>query len=133
MTRAILLLLIAVAGCGGPANKPATVHGRVLFQDRPLAGGVVVFAPNRDRGNAGPTAFAAIDADGNYALANDGVPTVAAGWYRVAIAPPADLNLEASGFPAFPAALRRPDRSGVEREVTPGTENVIDLHVAVGP
>ena len=42
------------------------------------------------------------------------------------------MNLEASGYPRFPAALRRPDQSGIEREVTAGVENLIDLHIVVG-
>ena len=128
-----LMLLGGATGCGKPGSaKPATVRGQVLLQQRPLIGGVVVFAPNRDRGNAGKTVVAKIDEQGNYALSRDGDPAVAPGWYRVAVAEPADLNLEASGYPRFPAALRRPDLSGVEREVTAGVENVIDLHITVG-
>ena len=128
-----LTLLLAASGCGKPASaKPATVRGQVLLQSRPLAGGVVVFAPNRDRGNAGKLVSAKTDEQGNYALTRDGEPAVTPGWYRVAIAEPADLDLPASGYPPFPAALRRPDLSGVEREVTAGQENVIDLHVVVG-
>ena len=127
-----LALAALAAGCGPPSARPAAVRGQVLLQGRPLIGGVVVFAPNRDRGNPGRVVMAKIDEQGNYALGRDGDPAVTPGWYRVAIAEPADLNLEASGYPRFPAALRRPDQSGVEREVTAGVENVIDLHITVG-
>ena len=129
----LLGLSLGAAGCGKPASaKSATVRGQVLLQSRPLIGGVVVFAPNRDRGNAGKTVFAKIDEQGHYELGRDGDPAVTPGWYRVAIAEPADLNLEASGYPRFPPALRRPDLSGVEREVAPGRDNVIDLSITVG-
>jgi len=128
-----LALALGLSGCGKPASaKPATVRGQVLLQSRPLVGGVVVFAPDRDRGNSGKTVMAKIDEQGNYALGRDGDPAVAPGWYRVAVAEPADLNLEASGYPRFPAALRRPDQSGIAREVTAGVENLIDLHIVVG-
>ena len=70
-----LALAFSLSGCGKPASaKPATVRGQVLLQSRPLVGGVVVFAPDRDRGNSGKTVVAKIDEHGNYALGRDGDP-----------------------------------------------------------
>jgi hypothetical protein len=114
-------------GCGGSGDRtPATVRGRVLFRGRPLAGGTVVFTPHPDRGPAAKYAAADLGPDGEYRLAADGSMYITAGWYRVAIAgPPGD------GADDFPAALRRPDRSGVEREVVAGKENVIDFEIEI--
>ena len=90
---AFLLGVCALAGSGGgcgssDAPTPATVRGRVLFRGRPLAGGMIVFAPHPDRGPAGRAAAAAIGPDGEYRLAVGGSPYIAAGWYQVAIADP---------------------------------------------
>jgi len=121
-------------GCGGPeARAPATARGRVLFQGRPLAGGTVVFTPHPDRGPAGKPATARVGPDGEYRLAAGGSPYLAPGWYRVAIADPPDPASAAAFGVAFPAALRRPDRSGVEREVVAGKENVFEFWVEAGP
>jgi hypothetical protein len=114
---------LAGGGCGGDAHTPATVRGRVLFRGRPLAGGTVVFTPHPDRGPAGQPATAEVGPDGEYRLAVGGSPYLPAGWYRVAFAEAADSG------PGFPAALRRPDRSGVEREVVAGKENVFEFEI----
>jgi hypothetical protein len=129
---AFLLGVCALVGLGGGCGTtepptPATVRGRVLFRGRPLAGGMVVFAPHPDRGPAGKAATAVIDADGEYRLAAAGSPYIAAGWYRVSIADPPEPGLD------FPAALRRPDRAGVERQVIAGKENVIEFEIEANP
>ncbi len=125
-TSLLALVLLAPLGCGKPAPAPAaTVRGRVLFQGRPLAGGMVVFAPDREKGNAGKPLSATIDAEGRYTLRHEGAAAVPPGWYRVALADPPD------GYEGvrFPAALRRPDKSGLEREVLPGQENVFHFEI----
>jgi hypothetical protein len=115
-------------GCGAAETRsPATVRGRVLFQGRPLAGGMVVFTPDPDRGPAGQPARATISPHGEYRLTSDGSPYISPGWYRVAIAdPPQTVR-------GFPAALRRPDRSGIEREVISGKENVFEFEIELRP
>lgn len=125
--EALLAAVLAAAGGCGPSAPPApaTVRGAVTFQGRPLAGGLVVFAPDRDKGNGGRPVAAAVEPDGSYALAADGSATVPPGWYRVTISdPPGDGS-------AFPAALRRPDRSGLAREVVAGRENVFVFAIEV--
>jgi hypothetical protein len=97
-----------------------------------LAGGTVVFAPHPDRGPAGKPATAEIGPDGEYRLTAGGSPYLVPGWYRVAIADPPDSSPAAYGG-EFPVALRRPDRSGVEREVVAGKENVFEFWIEVGP
>jgi hypothetical protein len=134
-----LLIVLALGGCGRTESRDvATVRGRVLFQGRPLAGGVIVFAPHPDRGAAGKTATADIDANGEYKLRLDGQPYVRGGWYRVAIADPPGWTIPIPGetprlsaVSPFPDALRRPDKSGLEREVVVGRENEFEFHIEV--
>lgn len=131
--RAVLAAAaVALAGLGGGCGSktaptgPAAVRGAVYFQNRPLTGGTVVFSPHPDRGPPGPPAIATITSNGEYRLTADGSNFLPAGWYRVALAGPPD----AEGV--FPAALMRPDRSGLEREVVAGKENVFEFWVEAG-
>ncbi len=129
---AAALLAAAVGGCGKAEPPAATVvKGSVTFQGRPLAGGLVVFAPDREKGNPGKPLTATIGPDGWYRLTVDGSPAVTPGWYRVAIADPPEAPGEEFGRPRFPAALRRPDRSGLDREVLAGRENVFHFEIEV--
>ena len=122
-------LAACVAGCGKPADGgPTTVRGSVSFHGHLLAGGMIVFVPDKERGTSGTVLSATVGPDGTYRLVNGDKP-VPAGWYRVAIAdPPEWYGTEANGT-AFPSALRRPDKSGVEREVKAGKENVFDFPI----
>ncbi len=129
---ALLSGLMPLCGCGKPEpTVPATVHGLVTYQGRPLAGGLIVFAPDKEKGNTGKSLSAKIDSSGNYKLSHEGNATVTPGWYRVAIADPPDVFTEASGYPRFPNALRRPDKSGIEREVVSAKDNGIDFVIEV--
>lgn len=124
--------LAVVGACQRSAPPaPATARGLVTFQGRPLAGGLVVFAPDREKGNAAKPATATIEPDGRFQLLADGAPTIAPGWYRVALADAPGVFSEDAGFPRFPAALRRPDRAGLDREVIAGRENVFVFQVEV--
>ena len=119
-------------GCGQTATPPpGKVRGTVTFQGRPLAGGLIVFAPDRDRGELGRAVSTTISQDGTYSLSLDGAATVAPGWYRVAIADPPGVFTPEFGYPRFPTALRRPDRSGLTREVKSNAENVFDFPIEV--
>ena len=122
-------LCAAFAGCSGQSRSPATVRGHVLFQGKPLAGGTVVFAPHPDRGPASKPAIATLDSEGSFRLNADGSPYITAGWYRVALADPGTPQTWA----VFPAALRRPDRSGLEREVISGQDNVFEFEIQSQP
>ena len=116
-------------GCGSSHEEtPATVRGRVWFQGEPVAAGVVVFAPDPDRGGSGKPIRGDTGPDGSFELRVEGSPHIPPGWYRVAIAPPPD-RLES--WAAFPPQLRRPDRSTLVREVAPGQENVFDFAIEV--
>jgi hypothetical protein len=123
--RGWVLLSVLVLGCGSEPRTPATVRGRVLFDGRPLAGGTVVFVPDGARGPAAKPAIATIDSRGLFRLNAEGSPYIVAGWYRVALA---DAGLPET-WAVFPPALRRPDRSGLEREVKPGKDNVFEFQI----
>ncbi len=115
------------AGCGRGTSQPAAkVTGLVQFEGRPLWDGLIVFTPDADRGCVGTMHSAVIDRNGEFALAQ-GAASVQPGWYRVAISDAAS----GSASSTFPAVLRRPDRSGLERQVLPGQEHhfefLIDL------
>lgn len=121
---------VAVQGGCGPSKPPRelTVCGRLTFQGRPVAGGTVVFTPDPDHGGAGKPLRAATAADGTFTLrAADG--PVPPGWYRVALAAPPGEATD----PPFPPQLRRPDRSGLVREVTAGKDHVFEFAVEVPP
>ena len=111
-------------GCGKPTPPPpAKVSGSVAFQGRPLSGGLIVFVPDFDKGNSGKMLAATVQHDGGFQLA-DGAAVVTPGWYRVAVSdPPGYFD------GVFPAPLRRPDRSGLEREVKPGHEHHFDFAI----
>jgi hypothetical protein len=122
--RWVPLALLLLAGCGTP--PPATVSGSVHLHGQPLAGGIICFSPDPARSGPGKVVSAEIQSDGTYRLP-DGV---APGWYRVSLtnAPVAHAAESFSG-PSFPAELRRPDRSGLVREVQAGREHRFDFFI----
>jgi len=123
---ALLAGAVAVSlhlGCSNHSvpTGPTAVKGRVSFQGEPVPGAMVVFAPDRERGASGKPIRAETGPDGVFEL-KEPLP----GWYRVAIAPPAE-----STWAHFPPQLRRPDTSTISREVVAGKENVFELSVEV--
>jgi hypothetical protein len=126
VSRGFLLLFIAAVGLAAGCSKkptPGAIGGQVWYRGEPLPGGVIVFAPDSDRGNNGPLAKGTIAADGTFTLA----PETAPGWYRVAVAPlpggyPA-VPTARDPYPGPPARYRNPLRSGITAEIRPATEN----------
>ena len=108
----------AFLGCGKTGSaQPAKVSGIVTFHGRALSGGTIVFSPDPDKAVGGKMMVANISQDGRFQLA-DGAAAVVPGWYRVAIA-----DGPSSYSSGFPDSLRRPDRSGLEREVKAGHDH----------
>lgn len=121
---------------GGCSRKTAplsaTVRGKVIYAGEPLAGGLIVFAPDPDRGASGKPAQGELAADGSFQLTQAGEPAIQPGWYRVAIAPapqyaPGSLR---DRIP-FPLDLSRPDRSKLVREVKAAEENRFEFTIEV--
>jgi hypothetical protein len=129
----LCLSLLPLAGCGDKAKPDVVVHGQVLYRGEPVAGGMIVFAPNPERGSDGPVLIATLQDDGSFALTGpDGKP-VPAGWYRIAVAPRAgtvDAPTPDRPYPGLPARYRNPALSGLEREIKPGVETMIALDLA---
>jgi hypothetical protein len=126
-------VLALVGGCGSsaPPPGPATVRGKLTFNGRPVAGGLVVFSPDPRRGGSGKPASAETGPDGAFQLQLNRSPNIPAGWYRVALMPaPVISDPLAPPATLFPAKLARPDLSGLEREVRAGTEHVFDFAVS---
>ena len=118
--------LAALGGCSPSEEDLTTVRGEVTFGGRPLAGGMIVFAPDPEHGEDGPIATAKIAPDGSYSLKCDLGDGAVTGWHRVAIAPPAGT------VDGVPRRYRRPDLSGLICEVAPGEENVFDFALPEG-
>jgi hypothetical protein len=118
-----VILLTLAAGCGGSPVTPSSVTGTVTFHGQPLAGGIVAFTPDVERGHRGRPIAALIQSDGRFALPENVPP----GWYRVS------LSDQAGAWTAdgrhFPNHLRRPDQSGLIREVKPGQTHVLDFQI----
>jgi hypothetical protein len=124
-TTAALALL--PTGCGGSPG-PVPVGGTVRWQGRPLAGGLVVFAPDADRGCRGPLAFGTVGPDGAYSLATEAGPGVPPGVYRITVTetPPATDS-------PLPARFCHPDLSGLRAEVRPGPAVALDWDLVGDP
>jgi hypothetical protein len=126
----LCLALLPLAGCGDHAKPDLVVRGQVLYRGDPVAGGLIVFAPNPDRGSDGPVLMATLQDDGSFTLTGPDARPAPAGWYRIAIAPKAGTvgaPTPKRPYPGLPAKYRNPALSGLEREIKPGMENVIAL------
>lgn len=122
MRRGRIAGLVLFAAFGGCAPRDATypVTGVVMYENRPLAGGMVVFSPDPDRGNNGPIALATIKPDGSFELKSEDKTGAIRGWHRVTIAPPAMTGLI---YARFPDRFRSPADSGLAWEVKEKEEN----------
>ena len=119
MLRAAPLLLLLLAGCGGPAAlSPA--KGQVKWRGRPLAGGTIVFVPDAERGNRGPLAVSAVASDGTFVMQTDGKPGCVPGWHRVTVL---------SRGSGLPTRYRDPELSGQHVEIKPGTPNQCEVNL----
>jgi hypothetical protein len=81
-TRWLLLFTLgSILGCGqGPQIPRAVVSGRVSYQGRPVADGIIVFVPTKD--TKGPSTSAVISGGVYKAVIHGGVPV---GTHRVEI------------------------------------------------
>jgi hypothetical protein len=125
----IVCLAVTVAGgCSKSKTADTVVRGQILYRGEPVSGGLIVFAPNPDRGSDGPVVTATLNDDGSFTLTGpDGKP-VAPGWYRIAVAPKAgSVHIPTADrpYPGIPAKYRNPSLSGMEREIKAGTDNVV--------
>lgn len=123
------ILAGGILGCGSRTPNEQSVKGQVWYRGGPLPGGMIVFVPDEERGNSGPLIKAEVQADGSFSLGGSVPP----GWYRMAIAPPpssgSTLPTVASPYPTVPSRYRNPQLSGLQGEIKPNAENVLDLQL----
>jgi hypothetical protein len=116
----LVFALLPLAGCGGGAPALTPVQGQVRYKGAPLAGGLVVFAPDQERGTRGPLAHAEVGPDGRFTLMTDGKPGCVPGWHRVAVG---------GAGTRLPARYSAPELSGLHVEVKPGQPNGCELNL----
>lgn len=122
-------LVLLLTGCGD-RQKPAEliVRGQILYRGEPVSGGMIVFSPNVERGSTGSLALATLQADGSFTLLGEEGKPIQPGWYRIAVAPrvgTVELPTAYRPYPGLPAKYRNPSKSGLEREVKAGEENIV--------
>ena len=127
------LFAIILTGCNPSYQKEtAPVRGTVTLDGRPVSAGGVSFSPAAGRGAGGLIAV-----DGTYTLGtytkSDGAIV---GKHKVAISPP-EQGEEVTDLPAgsvkLPKRYHNSESSGLEFEVQPNQENVIDLKLTSQP
>jgi hypothetical protein len=121
--------MIGMAGCASGIGKTVPVAGIVTWNGKPLEGGIIVFRPDRSKGNTGRDAHGVIEADGSYALFTaSGAQEregAAPGWYQVGVvstkeADPGAKRIGAMPPPAtsrIPIEYANPAASGLAVEV----------------
>ena len=136
MLRArILLCGFAALACVGCSNSlPATVSGTITIDDKPLTekeniGGEVMLFPS----GGGAAAYAALDADGRYAVQTGGTKGMEPGNYRVTVRVVEIEREPPGGYQRVPKqklisspSYQDRENSGLTAEIEPG-KNTIDF------
>jgi hypothetical protein len=115
------LCLCGISGCGSEATC-YPVSGYVTYRGQPLAGGLIVFSPDFEKGASGPTSRAIIKTDGSFDLATDDRIGAVRGWHRITIAAPMQ-DSQVTLYRDFPEKFHSPVRSGLGWEVQTESEN----------
>ena len=130
------LLILMAPGCHRGPVALVSVKGKVLYQGYPVTGGILVFAPDPNRGGSGPLARAETDADGSYVLKTKDALGAEPGWYRVTIMAVAPAYPAPSGVPSFPVSrsmlpekYRDPELSGLSCEIKAGLDNNVNFNL----
>ena len=125
---AILLLATAFVGCGDAEPELVAVHGKVLFNSKPIPKAELVFHPLNDGPGWMPVAI--VNDDGSFQastkMPGDGA---LAGRYKVTLVwrPTADENGEGPNF--LPPRYAQPATSDLEVEIGPGATNLRTLEI----
>ncbi len=129
----LLSLVVSIgllSGCGGDSG-PATVHGKVTYQGKPLVCGMVNLV-----GPTGLTQGGAIELDGTFVVVNAPTGVVKVGVISDKPVPPSRYHKEGAGAPPPPPAVdpskwfpidakyADPATSGKELKLTSGNNNV---------
>ena len=118
------VLAFGLYGCSARPELPprAKVTGVVKINGRPLPVGRINFTPDRDKGNDGPVAVGAIDAQGRFELQTDrdgdGSDGAAIGFHKVCIiANRSDSSDPLKVYSLIPGKYNKPETSGLTAEV----------------
>ena len=111
---ALMVTALGLVGCGS-STPPVKVSGRVSWNGQPLTSGLVVFAPDSERGQRGILAMGTVNPDGTYELATEAGEGLAPGAYRVTVSEPVQLDRA-----TLPTRFQHPDLSGLRAEVPAG-------------
>ena len=126
--------MLMLNGCGGVYDSSVT--GVVTLDSSPVPRGTVTFKPI----GTGPSAYGQVGPDGSYTLRTGREEGIPPGQYQVAVVAnePAPMKQTASGGPPppgkpiTPAWYKRPETSGLQFTVEPGS-NDINLELTSQP
>jgi hypothetical protein len=137
---AVLLLLVAIAGCssGVDYGPTGTAAGRLTMDKKPLQTGTQVVFMHPEKGYA---SFGTTDADGNFKITSWNEGKLPIGKYQVTIQAPVGADLDGKSAEEllapqtgelsqaeFPFKYRQTSTSGLEYEVKTGPNSFeIDL------
>ncbi len=151
---AACLAALTLTGCGA-GYELAPVRGKVICQEKPVPGGLIVFTPIPEEGSTempAPPATAQVDAEGNFVLVTDGSEGAMVGKHRVSftipeidpgeleghVLPAEDEDEEARAEAEAEREMAKrmakvPCRRVEQREITvkPG-ENTFEIELTVG-
>jgi hypothetical protein len=120
LTVVALLALTCVAGCGEGRPLLAPIRGRLLFNDRPIAGAELVFHPQFEGPGWRPTAVTGEDGafEAGTLEAGDGAPE---GAYKVTVVwhPAAGEDGEDAGPNALPERYARVETTDLQVQAGP--------------
>jgi hypothetical protein len=119
---ALAVMGLMLSGCGGPHEKSWPTSGRVTFQGKPVAAGVIRFSNPQ----AGIDITAELGPDGVYKAVRAQGAGLPEGTYQVAVMPPVvhhPVGVERISKPPecrnIPAKYRQPSTSGLTLKVKP--------------
>jgi hypothetical protein len=128
------LLLIVMAGCGGPTLPPVT--GKVMVDGNPAEGAVLLFHPT----GSGTTGSAVADSNGAFSIIYDMNPGIPPGRYQVAITWPdpavktSERDLMMGNFQTGPDLLKgrydSKDKSGIAIDVEATTTELPTIELS---
>jgi hypothetical protein len=103
---------------GSESETGPQLVGSVWYNGQPVQQGMIVFAPDSERGGRGPLLHAELQGSGQFHL-----PAKASqGWHRISLA---------GDYPQLPAHLRNPALSGLSWEIQPKDETKLGLRIDI--
>ncbi len=138
LTLAVLVHAMLCSSCGRGDHKPLVpVHGRVLFDGKPIPHALVVFHPLEGEGSQGVRPRGHVAADGSFELtsyatrdgAYPGEYRVTVEWWltRATAKTPEGTNLPPTN--RLPARYGKAETSGLLARIEPGTHELPTFHL----